>query len=336
MAERYITGTNNPANTMLDERAAVEARIRSRLPALSQAALQQLDLFTTQMAAGQAEAEANQARNDPPVYTRRQMLAGAAAGMVLLTATGVGTARLGFGLGEKKGQIEQLGELGHLRDLVRLYGKLDSLDLDDVLAAGLRAISFAISALIVGAHLLAAGAQLVRNGLAAVEQAIPVLVAGLRAAEEVLQNVEKQLGQLGDLLGRTANTVRPLTDALGGFFREIISHIPGAGPHILATIDHLSGMISALPGALGQLKDNLLAPLHAGLLSQGETGLQRSLIDPLHTKLLKPLDDYIVQVNTLDSQWQQNMMLPVNNILTQRATLRNQIAELHSSGWGQV
>jgi hypothetical protein len=313
-----------------EERGALRSKIVKRLGSCDEDTLERIGemLGSTEVTVDDDE--------EPILFsggiTRRQFLAGTAAGGAALVSTNVATAvmagALGTRAGEAKAELESQAELLKLRGLVTLYENLEQVGIDAILSTGVAVLTISIDGLQLGITALQRGVSLVDSAVSAVENAFPTIRTGLRLVERLVTSIENRVTQLQDLMSDVQEVVSPLSDAVGSFFSSLVERIPGIGPTIVDTLDRISELVGSLPETIGRMRTDLLEPLREDWFTDDEeSGLKGKLLNPLQENLLEPLEGFLTDLNDAIDEWQEQLVNPVEEALIQRDVIRQQIAE---------
>jgi hypothetical protein len=313
-----------------EERGALQSKIVKRLGSCDEDTLERIGemLGSTEVTVDDDE--------EPILFsggiTRRQFLAGTAAGGAALVSTNVATAvmagALGTRAGEAKAELESQAELLKLRGLVTLYENLEQVGIDAILSTGIAVLTISIDGLQLGITALQRGVSLVDSAVSAVENAFPTIRTGLRLVERLVTSIENRVTQLQDLMSDVQEVVSPLSDAVGSFFSSLVERIPGIGPTIVDTLDRISELVGSLPETIGRMRTDLLEPLREDWFTDDEeSGLKGKLLNPLQENLLEPLEGFLTDLNDAIDEWQEQLVNPVEEALIQRDVIRQQIAE---------
>lgn len=262
--------------------------------------------------------------------TRRQFMLGVAAGGATLVSTSLATGLVAGSLGAKAGQavaeLENEAELIKLRGLLALYENLERVGIDAILSAGVAALSISLEGLEKGITALESGVGLVDAGVTALEETFPAMRRGLRVVESLLASMENRVTQLQELMSEIQEVVSPLSDAVGSFLSALVERIPGVGPAILDALDRISELVGSLPEAIGDVRSKLVEPLRADWFTDDEeSGLKGRLLNPLQENLLEPLKEFLDHLASAIDDWQEQLVNPIEQALTEREDIREQI-----------
>ncbi|MGB3904864.1 MAG: hypothetical protein WBB22_08075 [Anaerolineae bacterium] len=263
--------------------------------------------------------------------TRRQFMLGVAAGGATLVSTNLATGLVAGSLGAKAGQavaeLESEAELIKLRSLLALYENLERVGIDAILSAGVAALSISLEGLEKGITALESGVGLVDAGVTALEETFPAMRRGLRVVESLLVSMENRVTQLQELMTEIQEVVSPLSDAVGSFLSALVERIPGVGPAILDALDRISELVGSLPEAIGDVRSKLVEPLREDWFTDDEeSGFKGRLLNPLQENLLEPLEEFLDHLASAIDDWQEQLVNPVEQALTEREDIREQIA----------
>jgi hypothetical protein len=310
---------------MSDEiRAQLLETLTHRLSEMDVSSLQQLDALTQQTPAHLPDG----------TFSRRQFMAGAAlgGGAGLLLAAGSGFAAWQFGqtAGSVSGRLEALAseaEIAKLKGLVTLYETLEQVGLDAIAALGIGAVGGLLQGMEGGVRLLEKGAQEVENALKGFTALFPAIREGITWAEGLVSSLSDKLVQLQAAIGSAVDSAKPLTDALGDFFNFVLGLLPGdVQKSIRDTLARIEAVITSIPEAVEGLNNRLLAPLRQNWFSdESARNLETTLVAPITTGLLDPLEKHLTDLANLLDQWETGLAKPVQAALDQRQTIRQQI-----------
>jgi hypothetical protein len=264
--------------------------------------------------------------------SRRQFVAGVAAGGATLVATNLGTGLVAGSLGTKAGQavaeLESEAELLKLRGLLSLYEKLEQVGVDALLSSGVVLLSASVEVVEKGITALETGTALVGEGVSAFERSFPAIRRGLTTVEGLFTSLETRVAELQGLMSQVQEVVSPLSDAVGSFFSSLVERIPGVGPAIVDTLDRISELVGSLPSTIGEVRDRLLEPLSEDWFTDDEkSGLKGKLLNPLQEELLEPLESFLGDLATTIDDWQGQLIDPLERALAERKTIQRQITE---------
>ncbi len=217
-------------------------------------------------------------------------------------------------------------EVTLLSGLVALYEQLEAVDLESLLDSGITTVEDTFDDLLLQV-------PIVQDGLAAGQQAIFDLEAQIPSLETGKLWLAGQFDTLGthldDLemaLKEAIKTAGPILQQLGQWFQDISKWLPfGIGDRAGATMDSLSQVLQDILQTKEDLPDKLGIPLANLLDKEGdETAIERNLISPLRTDLIKPAAQAMEQTRSLGTMFKADLVAP----FTAAVEERNRIAAL--------
>jgi hypothetical protein len=127
-------------------------------------------------------------------------------------------------------------------------------------------------------------------------------------------------------LKEAIKTAGPILQQLGQWFQDISKWLPfGIGDRAGATMDSLSQVLQDILQTKEDLPDKLGIPLANLLDKEGdETAIERNLISPLRTDLIKPAAQAMEQTRSLATMFKADLVAP----FTAAVEERNRIAAL--------
>jgi hypothetical protein len=79
---------------------------------------------------------------------------------------------------------------------------------------------------------------------------------------------------------------------------------------------------------VASINTKLIGPLRTSWFSDDNAkNIQGALLDPITTKLIKPLKNFFADVDQVLAHWESDVAMPVQAALQQRESVRKQIAE---------
>ncbi len=256
--------------------------------------------------------------------TRRQVITTAAAGGAALVVSGLGGAAIGSAATTAQYELE----LVKLRALVALYEQLERVGLDAILAAGMNIVRGALDAVKGGVTLLRDGVAVAETALKNFQATLDALGAAANAAGQALGDLAEKFHAAEGIVVAVLGTATPLAESIGGFFNALLAKIPfGIGDDIRRAVNSLIDLIRAIPTVIDTLTNQLLAPLRENFFpTRGDPAVKANLIDPIAKNVLEPLKKTLSDVATLVDHWEKDLATPVQAALTDRQTIRDQIA----------
>ncbi|MFQ6015854.1 MAG: hypothetical protein ACE5NP_10485 [Anaerolineae bacterium] len=297
---------------MSDEtRQQLLERLTRRLDELDVGTLQQLDELTRPSSAVDAGTGS---------FTRRQFvtwaLVGGGTGLVL--AAGGGFAAL----------IAARAENLKLKGLLSLYEALERVGLDAIAELGISTVAGLLEGIENGALLLKRGVEAVEDALNLFTSLFPTIRDGISWAENLVSSLSDKLARLEEAIGSVVERASPLTDALGEFFNLLLSLLPDSiEMSVRDTLGRVEAVITSIPEAVEGLNTRLLTPLRQHWFGdKAAQRLETTLVEPITTGLLDPLEAHLSALAGLMDEWEANLAHPVREALQERQAIREQIA----------
>jgi len=311
-----------------DGRRELRERILGRLDSCDRDTLTRVSKLLDQAVEGTAEKAVLFSEG----ISRRQFVAGVAAGGATLVSTNLGTGLVAGSLGTRAGQavaqLESEAELMKLRGLLSLYQNLEQVGVDALLSTGVVILSASVEVVEKGVTILENGVALVDAGVSAFERSFPAIRRGLAVVEGLFTSLENRVTQLQELMAEVQEVVSPLSDAVGSFFSSLVERIPGVGPAIVDALDRISELVGSLPSTISEVRDRLIEPLGEDWFTDDEeSGLKGKLLNPLQEKLLEPLESFLGDLANSIDDWQGQLIDPMERALIEREAIQRQIAD---------
>jgi hypothetical protein len=306
-------------------RGQVIERINQRLQVLDYQTLLELDEFTEQV---KADREILAAEG----MTRRRFLQGALVGGVAGLAVGAGGSLVAWEMGtaaeRTAAKLEAATEALKLKGLLALYENLEKIGLDAIVSTGVAAVGLLLEGVETGSLAIKTGLDTVEGLLLDFEAAFPTIRAGIEWTEGVVSAFADKLQALEDAIERVLEKAQPLTEALGSFFNFVLDLLPfGYGDRVRVTLDRIDDIVTSIPEAVEGINAKLLEPLRHDWFSEEEgKGLKASLIDPIVTGLLDPLEAFLGKLAELVGSWEEKLAGPIQKAISERDAIRGQIA----------
>ncbi len=215
------------------------------------------------------------------------------------------------------------------KGLTGLYDTLDKIGIDSIIGAALGAYKGSLNALEGGLNLLREGIIKAENALDNFENAFAAIRRALTSAENAWANVNALFKNVQELVAQASSPILPLLDQARKFFDDLLGKIPfGAGEGARQTLNGITGLLVAIPGALDALDDGLFRTLREGWFSDDNArNVEATLAKPITQGVLKPARKFLDQVEATLNSWELQMAKPVNSALSQREIVQKQIAE---------
>jgi len=176
-----------------DDRKELSGRILGRLDSCDRDTLKRVSRLLDQAEEGAGE----KAVLFTEGISRRQFVAGVAAGGATLVSTNLATGLVAGSLGTRAGQavaqLESEAELMKMRGLLSLYENLEQVGVDALLSTGVAMLSASVEFVEKGVTVLEDGVALVDAGVSAFERSFPAIRRGLAAVEGLFTSLENRV-----------------------------------------------------------------------------------------------------------------------------------------------
>jgi hypothetical protein len=315
------------------KRRPVIERINQRLQTLDHETLLKLDELTEQV-------EADREMLVPEGMTRRRFLQGALAGGATGLTVAAGGSLVGWKTGTAAGrtaaELEAAIETLKLKGLLALYESLEMIELDAIASTAISAVGLLLSGVESGSLALKGGLDAVEETLLDFEGVFPTIRAGIVWTEGVVSALADRLQALEDTIEAVMEKAQPFTESLSSFFDSVLDLLPfGYGDRIRAILDRLGDLVTNIPETVEGVNTNLLEPLRRDWFSEEEgKGLKASLVDPIVTKLLDPLEAFLGRLAELVDGWEEKLVKPVGEAISERDAIRTEISQYKAKeGW---
>ncbi len=310
-------------------RAQLLKTLTQRLEEMDLATLQRLDELT--QTSGVAEAGAGGAKS----LTRRQFIAGAVlgggAGLALTAGGSFAAWQFGQAAGAVAGRLELTAaqaEILKLKGLLTLYEALERVGLDAIAELGIDTMAALLEGVEGGTRLLKRGVERVEEALDSFSGLFPTIRDGIAWAESLVSSLSDKLARLEETIGSVVDRASPLTDALGEFFNFLLGLLPDSiETSVRDTLARVEAVITSIPEAVEGLNTRLLTPLRENWFGdEAAQKLETTLIEPITTGLLDPLEAHLEALADLFDEWEANLAQPIREALEERRAIREQIA----------
>ncbi len=215
------------------------------------------------------------------------------------------------------------------KGLSGLYNTLDKIGIDSVVGAALVAYKTTLDTLGGSVNLIREGIVSTESALDSFEATFASIRTALTNAEAAWANVNALFKNAQELIAQATSPVLPLLDQAGRFIDDILGKIPfGAGESARKGLNGMKALMVGVPAALDTLDDGLFRTMRDGWFSDDNARtLEATLAQPIVNNLLQPARRFLDRVEyTLDS-WENQVAQPVNNALSQRQIVLQQITE---------
>lgn len=226
-------------------------------------------------------------------------------------------------------QLESANQqVGILAGLVALYEQLDDVDVTDAVEGGLAAVSQTIEGLIGQTPALSEGIQAGQTALAEVEAHLPTLEAGRAWLESQALRVNDFYVAVETVLQEVLESVGSFLQLVNDWFEGVRKWLPfGMGERAAQVVTALSNLVAETPDMVEGLYTQVAQPLDVWIgREEDEPRLQRRLIKPIRENVLTKAGETITQAQQVQTTYQTQLEQPLTTAVSQRKTLREQIA----------
>jgi hypothetical protein len=230
---------------------------------------------------------------------------------------------------------EQLAAVTAERDeaqqLNALWEAHDEVGLDALLAGALAALGGVWVLLLPLADALRSGLETGRGILQTLMDALPGPQDGIRWLQEQINTLSSSLAWLADQIKDIVEPIEPLASAIADFVLWVLEHLPfGIGRDAQAGLEAMQDIIGGLPNLVDGVNGSVLDPLAEWFGQNVEANFLGTLINPLLEDVFNPAGEVLAKLSDLDSDYQTELAVPVQQALTTRAAIREQITELQA------
>lgn len=312
-------------------RIEIEARIVRRLQHLDDDLLRKLDQIAGEAEEISLRRSGAQVHTPPPSSTepadarthlsRRQLITRLALGGSALAAVGYLVTRE-----PEPAPTESPAVGAGLEILLSLYEMMDRVGLDRLVASALVVLGFSLNGLHTAATALRSALDFVAGMVDRFESAVPQILSGLQAVDEVLDTLQGYLDQFEALIDDVLEEAEPLTNAVDRFVENILSLLPfGMGERIQQALQIMGDMIGLLPLAIGTLGEGLLSPIRTWFPTGEAEDMRALLFTPIRSEILQPTAQLLDDLIAFTQRWDEELVQPVEESLAQREAIRTQI-----------
>jgi hypothetical protein len=300
-------------------RSARIARIMDRLQRLDNGTLEVLDRVTADALVGVTGSE------KPAGMNRRQFLGAAAAGGIVVAATG------GLVLWQLSAAhtaaLEK--EVSALRRILALYQEMDALGLDDQVKSGVEIIASLVEILRDIATRLLEAVQSARTALLDFQSRFPSLQSGLRWLRDALLTLSQRLTALENEVNEALGLSSPLAETVGGFLARVLNRLPGTfARQVRSGLERVGELVSVLPTFIQGVYTRILEPIDDWFSPRADAGLNGWIVNPLLHAVLGPAQTLAERVLELATNWEGQLAAPARQTMARRAEIRAEIARL--------
>jgi hypothetical protein len=220
-------------------------------------------------------------------------------------------------------------ELARLLGLLDLQEKLEKIDLDGILEAGMAALAMPLAAVAQGARILKSGLEWAEQAVLSLREALPTarqallwLEAQVSAVAEGIEKLETNIGQALDKASDNA-----IVSALKDFAGMILDNLPfGLGDRFRGVLDGLVGLVTSVDELVTGINTHFLEPVGDQWFAEEGRGIGATLADPLVEHVLDPLESHLADLSALTDAWQHKLVGPAEHALAERARVRAEIS----------
>lgn len=217
--------------------------------------------------------------------------------------------------------------LSQHQTLLGLYDQLESLGLDELTQTGLQSAAAGLASVLGIAPLVRGGLETARRLLAEFEQVLPDFQAGFSWLGDQVIHLKLDLYALEKaaqpfVSAAAAGTVA----AFGLFVQAVLNALPfDIGAKTRAAFAAAQTLITQTNDLAGAADERVFGKL-ARYVSGGARSWQQQFVPPLREATLAPTEQFVTAVDGAQQTFQTALYTPVQATLTQRASLRQQIA----------
>jgi hypothetical protein len=220
-------------------------------------------------------------------------------------------------------------KIGVLGGLVALYEQLDDVDISDTVQLGMATVSGSISDLLEQTPSLSAGIELGQQALVEVEEHLPLL-------EDGRMWMDAQVNKLGAFYETVELVLQGVLESVGSFIEMVDSWFDGVRKWLpfgleskaANVVQALSALVAETPHTISGLDNYVAQPLDMWLKrEQDAPRLQHTLIKPIREQVLAEANETINRAQTVQTTYEDQLVLPVELSAANRATMRQQIAD---------
>jgi hypothetical protein len=255
-------------------------------------------------------------------------LAGGAAGLVVAAGTGAAVWRVSSA--EAQVALESADdEIARLQGLVDLYENLERVGLDAILQTGMTAVALPMEGVELGAKALKRGLEIIEDALLSVSEVLPSAQESLLWIEDRVEDLASGVSSLEEALGKALERItdNPVAEALEEFARMILDNLPfGLGDRIRGVLEGFVRLVTSVDDLILEANTKVFVPLRENWFSTEDgQGIGGTLLVPLVTHVLDPLEDHLGSVALLVDDWQAKLTAPTRIALEERASVREEI-----------
>ncbi len=220
-------------------------------------------------------------------------------------------------------------EIGVLSGLVSLYEQLDDVDVSDLMADGLTAVSESINNMVATSPLLVEGIEAGQRALDEIEEHLPLLENGRMWLERHNDKLQTYFNNLEGLLQNAVDTVEPFLNMLSNWFADVRKWLPfNFGQKAADIMQSATTLPSETPHTISGLNTNVVQPLdHWLAYEDNDMRLRRNLIKPMREKVIGKATEMNLQAEAVKLTYDEKVTVPLETAVAQRHALRETIAQ---------
>jgi len=220
-------------------------------------------------------------------------------------------------------------EIGVLSGLVSLYEQLDDVDVSELMADGLTAVSESINSMVATSPLLAEGIEAGQQALDQIEAHLPLLENGRMWLESHNKKLQAYFVNLEELLQNAVENVAPFLEMLTNWFTDVRKWLPfNFGEKAIGIMESATTLLSETPHTVSGLHTNVMQPLdHWLAYEDDDIRLRRTLIKPMREKVISKANEMNLQAEAVKQTYDEKLALPLETAVAQRHALRETITQ---------
>jgi chromosome segregation ATPase len=220
-------------------------------------------------------------------------------------------------------------EISVLSGLVALYEQLDDVDVSDMMADGLTAVSESINSMVATSPLLNEGIEAGQQALDELEAHLPLLENGRMWLERHNEKLQIYFDNLEELLQKAVDTVEPFLEMLTNWFADVRKWLPfNLGQKAVGIMESATMLLSETPHTVSGLNTNVVQPLDQWLAYEDDDiRLRRTLIKPMREKVIGKASEMNLQAETVKKTYDERLAAPLETAVAQRRALRETITQ---------
>lgn len=212
-----------------------------------------------------------------------------------------------------------------LAQLIALYDKLESLNIDSIVQSGLTIAASAFSGLLGLAPLVGDGVRLAQTLLDGFEAKFPLYRAGVDWLKNRMDSLSSGITAVEEAIASAMSSLDPIASRMTQLIDHILKNLPfGIGQSVRNALEAINNLYQFLPDTIAGAKEQVVNTL-AEPFNTSERGLTRTLLQPVREKALVPAEKLVGQVRSANDIYRRDLHEPVSAALTQRAEVWREI-----------